>query len=248
MDEEEEDEINIPSKFLAILGEALKDALTLYPKESDEAGVFYSCMLVAWTMFRVPGARERLLASYAHNAGNSLFPQIMRVLILLQFQRFLSSAMHLPMVVEIFNKGISSDESYNVHIKGLAAVILGICYEATDGESAVSDESGFIAGGRGPSMVIPRGTISDVIRNHIGVTDFTSRLEDIRATPQFTQSLSGAGLWKLSSEIARVELGSVFLGEKELGHEYWYDPDIVALIDSIYAQIGPKAVDLLPTR
>lgn len=274
LDDEDEPEINIPSKYLAILGEALKDALTLYPEQSDEAGVFYSSLLLAWTMFRVPGARERLLASYAHNAGNSLFPQIMRVLSHSQRQQapaavrigllslvcswlhgstsavsmFLSSAMHLPMVVEIFDKGTNSNDSCNVHIKGLAAVILGICYEATDSKNAMSGESGFITGGRGPQMVIPRGTISDVIRNHIGVADFTARLEDIKGTPQFTQALSSVGLWHLSSRIAKVELEGAFLGEKELGHEYWYDPDLVAVIDNIYTLVGAKAVDLLPVR
>lgn len=273
VDDEDEHEISIPSQYLSMLGEALKDALTLYPKSSDVAALFYSTALLSWTLFRVPTARERLLASYAHNAGNSLFPQIMRVLAATQRHQappvarigllslicawlynspsavsaFLSSAAHLPMLVEIFAKGTENDDSACVHIKGLAAVVLGICYEATDAQSASSGESGFISGGRGPSMVIPKGTIADVIRNHIGVAEFTAKLEDIKGTPQFAQSVAGPKWWQMVAEIANAETAGTFIGGRELGHEFWYGSDITDVIDNIYAKVAAKAVDLLPT-
>ncbi len=275
IDEEEEEDISIPAKYLAILAEALKDALTLYPKSSDECAVYYSSSLLSWTIIRVPGARERLLASYAHNAGNSLFPQIMRVLGSAQRQQappavriglltlicswlynspsavsaFLSSAMHLPMVIEMVDKGTNSEDLSSAHIKGLAAIVLGICLEAADGDVVAGGEGGFISGGRGPSMVIPRGTISDVIRNHIGITAFTARLDDIKATRQFAQVMKGDGLWQLASNIAAVEAAGEFLAAKgALGHDEWYDSEVVNLIGDVYGQVAARAIDLLPAR
>jgi len=271
----DEDEVTIPSKYLAILGEALKDALTLYPKGSDEAAVFYAAALLAWTLNRVQGARERLLAAFAHNAGNSLFPQIMRVLSASQRMQapsvmrigllslvaswlyqssaavsaFLQSASHLPMIVEILQKGAMDDEKLDVHVKGLAAVILGVCLDVTEGDNGgAAAESGFLTGGKGPSMMVPRGTISDLIRNHIGISEFTARLEDLKATPQFAQPLTEEEAWKLAARVEGVEKHGVFFGGSSIGHEQYYDKDVVDLIGNVYEQIAAKAMYLLPNN
>ncbi len=268
MVDDDESDYSIPPKYLAVLGDALKDALTLYPNGSDEAAVFYSAALLAWTLNRVPNARERMLNAFAHNAGNSLFPQIMRVLENAQrvqtapvvrigllsliaswlegstaaVSAFLSSSMHLPLVVDILQKGTGTDDAADVHVKGLAAVVLGICLDVTDNEDAASaSESGFISGGRGPSMVVPRGTISDVIRNHIGITIFTTRLEDLKATPQFANPLNEEETWRVASAVAKVERNGVFYGGSSIGHEQYYDTDMVTLIGKAVAMIG-KAV------
>lgn len=266
--------ISSNSTNIMYLAEELKAILVGWPEHADASAVFYAASIISWVVERVQGAKERLLASYVN--GGALLPQIIRVMGKVEREQgppevrvalfslacvwlhdspsavsaFLSSAVHLPMLVEIITKTGSRGDLGEVHTKGLSAVLLGICLQATGIESGSehSSDGGFLSGGGGASVVIPRGTIADVIRNRIGITIFTECLDDVRATKAFTYENTGKDLWEFVGSLASTEEKSGFMSANgHLGHERWYDLGVKNVVDAVYASVGAKALDLIPT-
>lgn len=263
-------DLSSPGSAIQFIAESLKTALIGWPADADAAGVFYSASLVTWVVDRVQGARERLLASYVN--GGSLLPQIFRVLGKLEREKgppevrialfslgctwlygspsavsaFLSSAMHLPMLVEILNSSGSRGDLAEVHVRGLAAVLLGICLQVAEGQADPANDMGFLSGGGGASVVLPRGTVVDVIRNRIGVTEFTACLEDLRASKSFSGVAQNGSLWVFADELVSMEDRAGFLSSKGLlGHDQWYSTSIVDVVNNVYKDVGARALDLL---
>lgn len=259
-----------PSSPVHFIAESLKASLVDWPGSTDAAGVFYAASLVTWVVDRVEGARERLLASYV--SGSSLLPQVIRVLGKLEREKgppevrialfslactwlhgspsavsaFLSSAMHLPMLVDVLNGTGSRGDVAEVHVRGLSAVLLGICLQATDSAQDATNDGGFLSGGGGPSMVIPRGTVADVIRNRIGVTVFTACLDDLRASKAFSAEKLGGDMWAFAEKLIAVESRTGFLsGAGNLGHEQWYSAEVINVVNDVYKNVGAKALDLI---
>lgn len=259
-----------PSNAVRFIAESLKAALVDWPRSTDAAGVFYAASLVTWVVDRVEGARERLLAAYVN--GSSLLPQVIRILGKLEREKgppevrialfsltctwlhgspsavsaFLSSAMHLPMLVDVLNGTGSRGDVAEVHVRGLSAVLLGICLQATDSAQDAANDGGFLSGGGGPSMVIPRGTVADVIRNRIGVTVFTACLDDLRASKAFSSEELGGNMWVFAEELIAVESRTGFLsGTGSLGHEQWYSAEVISVVNDVYKNVGTKALDLI---
>lgn len=262
-----------PSNAVLAVAESLKAALVGWPADADTGAVFYSACLVSWVILRVQGARERLLGSHVH--GGTLLQQIIRVFAKVEREQgpaavrisllslvcvwlhgspsavsaFLSSAMHLPMVVDILNSAGNRGDVGEVHTHGLAAVLLGICLEMADGDSDASSDGGFISGGGGPSTVVPKGTIADVIRHRVGITNFTASLDDLRSTRPFSLASSGPSLWGLAEGIASSEESSgLFTPSGHLGHDRWYEADMAALIDEVYGKVAARAFDLMAQK
>lgn len=258
-----------PGNAVAYISSVLKESLVGYPEVADAAGVFYAASLVSWVIDRVKGARERLLGSYVN--GSSLLPQVFRTIGRLEREKgppevrislfslacvwlyespsavsaFLSSAMNLPMLVDVIRKNGTRGDIGEVHTRGLAAVLLGICLQATEGTSDASNDGGFLSGG-GPSTVIPRGTVANVIRNRIGASLFTACLEDLRATRSFEISNIDTNPWKFAESLVSLERRNGFLSTSgSLGHENWYNDGIVKVVNSVYEKVGEKALDLV---
>lgn len=247
--------------------ETLKEALIGWPTNSDSAGVFYSASFTSWILANAANAKEQLLNTYAN--GSPLLPQLIRFLGKLERENgpgevrialfclicvwlnncpaavssFLSSAMHLPMLVDILKSDAGHGETVEVHVRGLAAVLLGICFKATEKTIDPLDNSGFLSGGGGGSVVIPKGVVADVIRTRIGVTLFTSCLDDLRATRAYSSRNS---LWKITDDlIGREECEGYLSAGGLLGHQNWYEPLVIEVVDDVYKHIGAKAIDLV---
>lgn len=262
-------DLSSPSNAVAYISNVLKESLVGYPEVADAAGVFYAASLVSWVINRVNGARERLLGSYVN--GSSLLPQVFRTIGRLEREKgppevrislfslacvwlyespsavsaFLSSAMNLPMLVDVISKTGTRGDVGEVHTRGLAAVLLGICLQATEGTSDTANDGGFLSGG-GPSTVIPQGTVANVIRNRIGATLFTACLEDLRATRSFETWDIYANPWNFAESLMSLERRNGFLSSSgSLGHENWYNDGIVNVVNSVYEKVGERALDLI---
>lgn len=263
-------DLSSPANAMQFIAESLKTALVGWPNDADAAAVFYAASIVSWVVDRVQGARERLLASYVN--GGALLPQIFRVLGKLEREKgppevrialfslgctwlrgnpsavsaFLSSAMHLPLLVDVLKSSGSRGDLAEVHVRGLAAVLLGICLQVSESAAFPTSCEGFLSGGGGGSVVIPRGTVTDVIRNRVGVTEFTACLEDLRASKSFSSGGDEGNMWQLADKLVEVEGRADLLSAKgSLGHDNWYGPVIVSTINEIYKEIGARALDLL---
>lgn len=253
---------------------ALKAAVVGWPNEIDGAGVFYTSYTVAWVTARVRGARERLLASkISGGSGDALLSRAVRALgqavredapapVRISLLRlvctwlhgsssavsaFLSSAMHLPLVMEMVLKKSSSrsDAAASIHVQGLSALLLAVCLDEADGDDSATD-GGFVSGGGGASTVIPRGTLVDIVRNRIGVATFTARLDELRATPAFLAAKSGElGETEPFKMVEKERASPGAYKRGELGHELWYDADFVELVDDVYAKVGARVIELV---
>lgn len=255
---------------LVCIAETLKDTIVGWPTSSDGAGVFYSAMVLSWVAAKGQDARERLLGCYVN--GSSLLPSIMRTLGKLQREKgpaevrvslfslvcvwlhnspsalstFLSSAMHLPMIVDILQANGSRGDAAEVHVRGLACVLLGICLQACDAAADSVTDGGFLSGGSGASVSIPRSTIADVIRSRIGVTVFTSCLDELRATKAFTRHTGDFDIVKFAETLCSREERDGFLSENgSLGHDMWYQSSLISVVDNVYEHVGAKALDLV---
>lgn len=253
---------------------ALKAAVVGWPNEMDGAGVFYTSCTVAWVTARIRGARERLLASkMSGGSGDALLSRAVRALgqavredapapVRISLLRlvctwlhgsssavsaFLSSAMHLPLVMEMVMKKSSSrsDAAASIHVQGLSALLLAVCLDGADGDDSATD-SGFVSGGGGASTVIPRGTLVDIVRNRIGVATFTARLDELRATPAFLAAKSGElGETEPLKMVEKERASPGAYKRGELGHELWYDADFVELVEDVYAKVGARVIELV---
>lgn len=260
-------DISTATDTVSFVVETLKEALIGWPTNSDSAGVFYSASFTSWILANAANAKEQLLNTYAN--GSPLLPQLIRFLGKLERENgpgevrialfclicvwlnncpaavssFLSSAMHLPMLVDILKSDAGQGETAGVHVRGLAAVLLGICFKATEKTIDPLDNSGFLSGGGGGSVLIPKGVVADVIRTRIGVTLFTSCLDDLRATRAYSNRNS---LWKITDDlIGREEREGYLSVGGLLGHQNWYEPLVIEVVDDVYKHIGAKAIDLV---
>lgn len=258
-----------PSTSMAFIAQSLKELL-VGSGPSSEAAIFYAASLVSWIADKAQGARERLLGSYIN--GGSLLPLMIRMAGKLEREKgppvprialfslvcvwlhenpsavsaFLSSAMHLPMLVDILKGNGSRGDVAEVHIRGLAAVILGICLQATDNATDSPGDSDFLTGGGGASTVISRGTIADVIRSRIGVTAFIAALDDLRATKAFTVVYDMPSSWKLAETLVlQEERGGVLSAGGSLGHTHWYNEGLVVVVSEVYKSVSSRALDLV---
>lgn len=259
--------VNSTIQFIA---ETLKATIVGWPGAADPAGVFYACSLLSWILARVQGAKERMLASYIN--GVALLPQVVRLLGKVEREKgppeirialsslvctwlhesspavtaFLSSAMHLPMLVDILKGTGSRGDVAELHVRGLVAVLLGICLQSTDSAVDSVSEAGFVTGSGDSSVVIPRGTISDIIRNRIGLTVFTACLDDLRTSKAFNIEGKDTSLWVFAEKLGNLESRSGLLSlSGSLGHERWYDSSIVNVVNNVYRDVGARALDLL---
>lgn len=263
-----------PVSATAGVAAALKSSIVGWPGDADGAGVYYACCVVGWIVSRLRGARERLLGAYVSASGDSLLKRSVRALGLAEREggpvavrigllrllctwlyqspsavsAFLSSAMHLPLLVELVTKTAPRSDLAAGHVQGLAALLLGICLESAEGEAGgTMTEGGFISGGAGASTVVPRATLVDLVRTRIGISAFTARLDDLRATPAY---LAGSQDKTLPDSnpmtLARKERLSEHPPEQgHVGHELWYDSDFIAIIDDVYARVGGKVLDMV---
>eukprot|EP00177_Eucheuma_denticulatum_P002707 GFKZ01004868.1.p1 GENE.GFKZ01004868.1~~GFKZ01004868.1.p1 ORF type:complete len:2519 (+),score=510.43 GFKZ01004868.1:235-7791(+) len=256
------------SNPVQIVADSLKTAVTGWPNHADPAGVFYSASLLSWLVARVQGAKEKMLSSVID--GGALLPQMIRLLGKVEREKgppeirialftlacvwlhecppavyaFLSSAMHLPMLVDVIKGTGSRGDVAEVHVRGLAAVLLGICWKTTDGAGDAMGDSNFLSSG--VSAFIPKGTISDVIRNRIGITVFTACLDDLRSTKAFSLDEKDKRVWVLPERLVAFEDRSGLMSlDGGLGHERWYESVSITVMDDVYKTMGARALDLL---
>ncbi|KAI0561107.1 Vesicle tethering protein Uso1/P115 [Gracilaria domingensis] len=258
-----------PSNSVAFISDFLKEALVGWPDVADAAGVFYAASLVSWVVNRINGARERLLGCYVN--GSSLLPQVLRTIGKLERERgppevrialfslacvwlyespsavsaFLSSAMNLPLLVDTIKKTGTRGDVAEVHTRGLAAVLLGICLLTTEDASDAANHGGFLSGG-GPSTVIPRETVANVIRNRVGVAEFTGCLDDLLEAKSFKAGDAYSTPWDFVQSLMSLEKKTGFLSSSgDLGHENWYGDSILQVVGDVYQKVGVRALDLV---
>lgn len=181
------------SSSIAGVASMLKATVVGWPNDADGAGVFYAANHIGWVAARIRGARERLLGSHVSGSGDALLSRAVRVLgqavreeapaaVRIGLLRlvctwlhgspsavsaFLSSAMHLPLILELVTKKASrGDSAVAAHVQGLAALLLAICPETADADDGAT-VGGFVSGGGGASAVIPRSTLVDIVRNRM---------------------------------------------------------------------------------
>eukprot|EP00178_Gracilaria_changii_P022578 TRINITY_DN671_c0_g1_i3.p1 TRINITY_DN671_c0_g1~~TRINITY_DN671_c0_g1_i3.p1 ORF type:complete len:2526 (+),score=520.87 TRINITY_DN671_c0_g1_i3:3063-10640(+) len=265
-------ELSSTSNSVAFISDFLKGALVGWPDVADAAGVFYAASLVSWVVNRIHGARERLLGCYVN--GSSLLPQILRTIGKLERERgppevrislfslacvwlyespsavsaFLSSAMNLPLLVDTIKRTGTRGDVAEVHTRGLAAVLLGICLLTTEDASDATNQSGFLSGG-GPSTVIPRETVANVIRNRVGVAEFTACLDDLCEAKSFKAGDAFSSPWTFVENLVALEKRSGFLSSSgNLGHENWYADGILHVVTNVYEKVGARALDLVSSQ
>ncbi|CAN8074424.1 unnamed protein product [Agarophyton chilense] len=257
---------------MELISDFLKEALVGWPDIADAAGVFYAASLVSWVVHRVQGAKERLLGCYVN--GSSLLSQVLRTIGKLERERgppevrislfslscvwlyespsavsaFLSSAMNLPFLVDTIKRTGTRGDIAEIHTRGLAAVLLGICWLTTEGTSDATSQSGFLSGG-GPSTVIPRETVANVIRNRVGVAEFTACLDDLIAAKSFKAGDAYATPWNFVESLLTLEKKTGLLSSSgNLGHENWYGDGILHVVGNVYERIGARALDLVSSQ
>lgn len=261
-----------PSSSVGSVAAVLKANLIGWPNDADGAGVFYASCDIAWVCARLRGARERLLGAHVSGSGDVLLSRAVRCLGqafreegppavrigLLKLictwlysspsavSAFLSSAMHLPLIVELVSKKPSrGDMAVSAHTQGLAALVLGVCLETVDWESSSSvTDGGFISGGGGASTVVPRSTLVDIVRNRIGVSTFTARLDELRATRAYIAAAKGE-LGNAQPLQLLKKGGEAEVNRGDLGHELWYDTEFATLTDDVYGKVSSRVLELV---
>lgn len=255
---------------LTDIASSVKNTVSGWPGEADGPGVYYCADMLRWVLNSIDGARERMLGAYVMSSGDALLARVARSLghavrqnapppvriglfILLNtwlyrsasaVSAFLSSAMHMPLIVELVVSDRSQRDIVSCHVQGMAAVLLGICLEFIDDECSPHD-SGFISGGGG-SAVFPRSSISDIIRNRIGITTFTSRLDELRGSQAYAAVKQGkldetAPRSLLRQRSAMIQATS----DLQLGHDLWYDDKFIEIIDDVYEKVRASVMVMI---
>lgn len=255
------------------IADSLKAAVIGWPGDADPAGVFYSASLMTWILASIQDGKEKMLSAKVN--GNQLLPQMIRLLGRVQRENgpppvrislyalvcswlhesstsvsaFLSAAMNLPMLVDVLQGSGSRGDIAEIHVRGLASVVLGICLQETDKAAVDEGVNSTSIPGRGRSLfAIPRGTISDVIRNRVGITAFTSCLDDLRASKPFSID-NNSGLWSFAETYSSAGNESALeTVMNDLGHQMWYSKSIIRVIDHVYQDISSKALDLIANQ
>lgn len=170
------------------LASKIKISAVGWPAEGVDGGaVFYSCQLLEWVIqasITPKLARARLLEAKVgknhegllskctrslNRAMNEGGPAEVRIGLLKllcvwlykspeAIAAFLSSAMNLPLLIELINRQSARGDRADVHEKGLSVLVLANCL-----------------GIESKSSTVPRSTIIDIVRNRVGITNFTAR-------------------------------------------------------------------------
>lgn len=258
------------SDALAYVCDSLKCAIIGWPADAVPADVFYASRFFCWMLHHGESARERLLGT--HVSGGSLLSQTIRalgkcerdsgppevrvslftVVCVWLYQSpqavstFLSSAMNLPMVLDVIKRNQSNTNESYVLIRGLAAVLLGICLWVADTSSVAHSDGRFVSGDGVTSNVIPRELIEDVIRSRVGVTEFTACLDEFRATTFFSADMSEENIWKfIERKAAQEELDGYGSVSGNVGHQYWLHQAIISVANDVYSYVCTRALDLM---
>jgi len=249
---------NKPSHFTE-LATRLKQALVSWP-DTDAKGVFYASRTLMWGITRCnnPGdvcdnLLRCMMSPASRDKSDSLFSRIWRSLGKMEREgcprvamvgvlqlmccwlhssseaiNALSwSAATLPFVLELI-----SDPKSNEHVRGLAVLVIGVCLEHEKDHSGVS-----------------RDTLVDIVKNRVGITDFTSFLDDLRASNAFTAALSESlSIYLPVESMLDKEIDSpVILGAEDLGHTSWYDKAFADVLNDVYQKLNKRIVELFAT-
>lgn len=258
------------SDTMSYICDSLKCAIIGWPADAAPVDVFYASRFFCWLLNNGESARERLLGSHVN--GGSLLPQIIRslgkcerdsgpsevcvslftVVCVWLYQSpqavsvFLSSAMNLPMVVDIIKRRQTNSNEPHILIRGLAAVLLGVCLWVADTSAVAHPDGEFVSGDGVRPNVIPRQIIEDIIRSRVGVTDFTSCLDDLRSTSFFTADMSEKHIWKFVEQKALQEgLDGHCSLNGDVGHHFWFHEAIISVVNDIYSHVRSRAIDLM---
>jgi len=244
------------------LADLIKVKLVGWPDVSDGAAVFYCSSLISTVLLERDNARSELTRSSAKS--DSLLSKVVRALSRAQREggpaevrigllkllciwmygsteaiaALLSSAMHLPLIVElIVHESTRRGDSAEVHVKGLAVLLLAICLESEEDNGA-----------------IPKNTLIDIIRNRIGIAVFTAKLDELRATDAFGAALLDNVQNETSPAILlEHEMGldhnrsrrALSSSRGDLGHDRWYDKTFTSLFNDIYGKVYRHVVELV---
>jgi GTP cyclohydrolase III len=263
-----------PVSSMISVAAGLKSTVVGWPNEADGAGVFYAACTIGWVALRVRGARERLLGAFVSGSGDTLLARVVRALgyahrengpasVRIGLLRlvcswlyrspsaisaFLSSALHLPLIVELVTKAGTRGDAAACHAQGLAAYVLAICLECAEEDGGIySENSGFVSGTDGASIVIPRATLADIIHSRIGVTTFLSRMDELRASSSYSEASQSSSnlispLGLASGEISG-RTGTWKAGD--LGHDLWYDGVFTGIMEDVYRRVSARVLKLM---
>jgi len=238
---------------------AVKDSILLWPDQADDGAVFYGASLLSWVLLdsSTPRlARSRMLGFRYKEDTDFFFPRCFRALSFMERENsppaaqigllkllatwlngspdaiasFLSSAMHLPLIIEIITKNTGRHNSSEIHVKGLAAQIIAICLE-----------------NEGDDPNISKDTLMDIIRNRIGISLFTSYFDELRASDSFVAALTDTIYTRRSvSELEAAARKSTILrsGDK-VGHVMWYDHGFAILFNDLYIRLHRRVVEFV---
>eukprot|EP00871_Galdieria_phlegrea_P005805 jgi/Galph1/711/GphlegSOOS_G5485.1 len=224
-------------KNMSTLSFNILDTVVGWPDEADAVGVFYACRLLSNLLCKLENGRISLLKARTAFTKDYFFMTCMRslsraernsapgivkigLLILIAtwlyscseaVEYLLSSAMHIPLLVELATRHSPNRDEEEVHIQGLAALVLAICLEEEEKT---------------------RPTLIAVIRQRMGITSFAAKLDEIRASEAFVLTYTDILLLKPESVI-----NSTTLVDPKLGHQCWYDSSFVHIFNDVYSKL-----------
>eukprot|EP00250_Pteridium_aquilinum_P013189 c21189_g1_i1 orf=111-2885(+) len=145
---------------------------------------------------------------------------------------FLEPAGHLPYMVELLT---SADSPVSVHLRGLAAVLLGECIIYNPGTGSTQDAS----------MVV------DIISQRVGLAAYFERWEALEGNSIFLSATTISGLAKPSTRLVVDELdptNGVQDEESETATQFlmttFYDMEFVKLIQSLHPVVRDQTLQL----
>ncbi|GJD09702.1 General vesicular transport factor p115 [Galdieria sulphuraria] len=238
---------NTYNHHMQVLSLNLLDTVIGWPEEADSAAVFYACRLLSNLLHKLDSGRLYLLRTAIGPGREAFLVKCMRslsraernhanaslkigILILMStwlyscseaVQLFLSSAMHLPLLIEMATKSPQHED--DIHVQGLAALVLAVCL-GTETDS--------------------KNVLVSVVRQRIGVTNFVAKLDEIRASDLFILAYTSKN-YLIPDSLLKNNLGA-HLDEK-LGHRYWYDPISVQLFNQVYFSLQKQILELVVT-
>lgn len=258
------------SDGVSFIANSMKKTLITCPSATEFSGTLFVARIFAWMLSSTEGAREQLLNSNVNGFSflsqivrslakceRETCPPIVRVSLLsvtcvwlfqspLAVSIFLSSAMHLSMIVHIINMDVSHVDTFQIIIRGLAATLLGICLWAADVSPAPLSGSKSIDEKDGTPIKIPRGVLEEIIRSRIGVTEFVSCLDELRSSNAFSVNFEDNSWWNIAEKRAREEerQGHGSLNET-LSLQLWVNNDIVSIVEDVSSYMSVRALDLV---
>ncbi|GJQ09442.1 hypothetical protein GpartN1_g1233.t1 [Galdieria partita] len=238
---------NTYNHHMQVLSLNLLDTVIGWPEEADSAAVFYACRLLSNLLHNLGSGRQYLLRTTIGPGREAFLVKCMRclsraershasvalkvgILTLMStwlyscpeaVQLFLSSAMHLPLLIEMVTKSVQDED--DLHVQGLAALVLAVCL-------GVETDS--------------KNVLVSVIRQRIGITNFVAKLDEIRASDPFI--LAYTSKHYLSPDSLLKNTSGAHSNEK-LGHKYWYNPMFVQLFNDVYFSLQKQILELVVT-